>query len=82
MVQKIKEDPNWTTTIYPAIINMPVHMELWEEYLRQYNDEGVAGVGHAASLQFYRDNFDEMNEGSETFNPHRFSEKDGHLSML
>lgn len=82
LVHKIKDDPNWTTTIYPAILTMPNRMDMWDEYLKMYNEEGVAGVGHEGSLQFYKDNFDEMNEGASTFNPHRFSEADGHLSML
>lgn len=82
VVQKIREDPNWTTTVYPAIISMPTNTELWNEYFKMYNEESVAEAGHAASLEFYRNHFDEMNAGSEVFNPARYSEKDGHISML
>ena len=82
VVAKIIEDPNWTTTIYPAIMSMPKRMDLWEEYFTKFNAESVAEVGHADSLKFYRDNFDLMNDGASVFNPSRYSEKDGHISML
>ena len=49
VVQKIREDPNWTTTVYPAIISMPTNTELWNEYFKMYNEESVAEAGHAAS---------------------------------
>jgi len=61
---------------------MPKNMDLWEEYFKQYNEESVAETGHGGSLDFYRQHFDEMNEGAEVFNPSRYSEKDGHISML
>ena len=82
LVQKIKDDSNWSTTIYPAIISMPNHLDLWEQYFKMYNEESVTEVGHAESLKFYKDNRTEMDEGAEVFNPSRYSEADGHISML
>lgn len=82
LVQKVKDDPNWATTIYPAIISMPNHLELWDQYFKMYNEESVTEVGHAASLKFYKDNRKEMDDGAEVFNPSRYSEADGHISML
>ena len=61
---------------------MPKNLELWNEYFKMYNEESVAETGHKESLDFYKAHFDEMNDGAETFNPSRYSEKDGHLSML
>lgn len=61
---------------------MPTHMELWDQYFKKYNEESVTEVGHAESLKFYKDNRKDMDEGTEVFNPSRFSEADGHISML
>ena len=61
---------------------MPVHMEMWEEYFTKFNAESVAGTGHSDSLQFYKDNREKMDEGHQVFNPSRYSEKDGHISMI
>lgn len=47
-----------------------------------YEDETTAETGHDASLDFYKQHFDEMNAGSQVFNPTRFSEKDGHISAI
>lgn len=82
LVQRTKDDPNWTTTIYPAIISMPKNEELWKEYFRIYTNESVAATGHAESLDFYKEHRQEMDDGAEVFNPLRYNEKDGHISML
>jgi hypothetical protein len=82
LVQKIREDSNWRTTVYPAIMSMPKNMELWDEYFRMWDSENVAVVSHEQSLAFYDEHKDEMDEGVEVFNPTRYSEKDGHHSMI
>lgn len=82
LVEKIKNDKAWTTTIYPAIINFPTNMELWEQYFQTFDEESMLGDSHSGSLEFYRSNFNEMNAGAKVFNETRYSEKDGHISML
>lgn len=57
-------------------------MKLWETYFNLYNTELVELRPHDESLKFYKDNFDEMNEGSQVFNPTRYSEIDGHISAI
>lgn len=57
-------------------------MELWDKYFQMYDAENVDERDHSNSLQFYRDNFDKMNEGVEVFNPDRYSEVDGHISAI
>lgn len=82
LVQKIREDNNWRTTVYPAIMSMPTNMKLWDEYFRMWDTENVAGVSHEESLAFYDQNKAEMDDGVQVFNPTRYSEKDGHHSMI
>ena len=82
LVERIKNDKSWITTIYPTIIHYPDNMKLWDEYLDKYENETAQESGHEDSLQFYKGHFDEMNAGSEVFNPTRFSEKDGHISAI
>lgn len=82
LVEKIKGDKSWKTTIFPAIIKYPTRMELWDEYFRLFQQEQVDGTSHDESLAYYRDNFDAMNKGAEVFSNTRFSEKDGHLSAI
>lgn len=82
LVEKIKGDKSWTTTIYPAIMRYPTRMELWDEYFKLFQQEQVDGTSHAESLAYYRENFDKMNEGSDVFSPTRYSEKDGHISAI
>lgn len=82
LVAKIREDSTWHTTIYPAIIKYPKNMKLWEEYFQMWSEENLTHTPHDQSLAFYKERFDEMNEGAEVFNPMRFSEKDGHITAL
>lgn len=83
LVERIKEDKTWKTTLFPAIISYPINKDLWKEYFKLYDAELMEEeVKHDVSLQFYKDNFDEMNEGSDVFNPSRYSTKDGHISMI
>lgn len=82
LVSKIKNDKSWTVTQYPAIIHYPEKMDLWHEYFRLFSDECVHQTGHAESLNFYKEHFDEMNKGAEVFNPNRFSPSDGHLTAI
>ena len=82
LVDKIKADKSWITTIYPAIIKYPKDMSLWEKYFQMFDRENLEEKNHDESLSFYRQNMSEMDEGSEVFNPSRFSVKDGHISGL
>lgn len=83
LVEKIQQDKSWKTTCFPSIISYPTNNELWEQYFKIYDAElTMDEVNHEKSLEFYRTNFDLMNEGSEVFNPKRFSIKDGHISMI
>lgn len=82
LVQKIKEDRSWKTSIYPAIIRYPDNMKLWEDYFNIYDTENVEERDHKESLEFYRSNYEEMNRGSEVFSPTRYSIADGHISAI
>ena len=86
LVAKVRADKTWTTTIFPAVISFPVNQKLWDEYFKMWDEEclqeGISTDKHKGSLDFYREHFDEMNEGAEVFNPNRFSKEDGHLSAI
>lgn len=82
LVDKLRNDLNWKTTIYPAIMKFPKNMKLWDEYFKMFDNEIVEEKGHSESLDFYRQNREEMDAGSQVFNHNRFSEKDGHISAL
>lgn len=82
LVQKIKDDKAWKTTIFPAIINYPSNTKLWNEYFNLWDEEQANGDKHTQSLQFYTEHQNDMDEGSEVFNPTRYSEKDGHISAI
>lgn len=82
LVAKIKEDKTWTTTTFPAMISYPKNNDLWERYLLMWDEENVSQAGHEESLQFYKDNQKEMDEGCVVFNPTRFSKNDGHISAI
>lgn len=82
LVQKIRENKAWKTSVYPAIIQYPINMKMWETYFNLFNSELVEQRPHDESLKFYKDNFEAMNEGSQVFNPGRFSKVDGHISAI
>ena len=82
LVQKIKDDRSWKTSVYPAIIQYPTNMKLWERYFEMFDEENVEQKTHEESLDYYRCHFDDMNDGSEVFSPSRYSERDGHLSAI
>lgn len=82
LVQKIREDKSWRTSVYPAIIKYPDNMGLWKEYFEMFDRESVEERDHAESLEFYRRNFIQMNKGVEVFNEKRYSESDGHISAI
>ena len=82
LVQKIRDDKGWKTSVYPAISNYPTNTDLWNKYFQMFDTENVEERDHSESLQFYRNNFDQMNEGAEVFNPRRYSEADGHISAI
>lgn len=86
LVAKIKADKAWTTTIFPSVISFPTNEKLWEEYFKMWDEEclteDMGNDKHKQSLDFYRKNFDAMNEGAQVFNPNRFSADDGHISAI
>ena len=55
---------------------------LWGEYFKMFDAENVADKGHSESLEFYKEHKEEMDEGSQVFNPTRYKESDGHISAL
>lgn len=86
LTSKLENDKNWRTEKYPAIISWPLEMKkpdegLWGEYFKMYDEELAANESHEQSLVFYREHFDEMNEGSETFSD-RFRKDDGEISGI
>lgn len=82
LVEKIKQDSSWRTTIYPAIIKFPTNEKLWNEYFNMWDEENVSQTGHSESLNFYKEHRAEMDESAEVFNPSRYSDKDGHISAI
>lgn len=82
LVERIKQDKSWRTTIFPAVTSFPKNKALWKEYFTMWDNENVTQVGHKESLDFYREHRTEMDEGSSVFNPTRYSEKDGHISAI
>lgn len=86
LTSKLENDKNWRTEKYPAIISWPLEMKkpddgLWGEYFKMYDEELAANESHEQSLSFYREHFDEMNEGAETFSD-RFRKDDGEISGI
>ena len=88
LTEKIAADPNWKTTIWPSVIKWPKDIEengdkgLWGEYFKMFDAENVADKDHKESLEFYKEHKEEMDEGSQVFNPTRYKESDGHISAL
>ena len=82
LVAKIKSDSSWKTLTFPAIINFPTNMGLWDEYFRLWDSENATGSQHTESLAYYDQHRKEMDEGVSVFNPTRYSERDGHRSMI
>ena len=86
LTAKLENDKNWRTEKYPAIIKFQDEMKkpdngLWGEYFKMYDEELVTNEPHDQSLQFYKEHFEEMNKGSETF-ADRFREDDGEISGI
>lgn len=85
LCEKIESDKAWKVTKYKAIIKYPDDIEkdggLWKKYFEIYDKENVLEKDHSESLQFYKDNFDEMNKGAEIFQ-NRYNPADGHISGL
>lgn len=82
LVQTLQKDKNWITSVYKALAHFPSRMDLWKEYFGLYDQESAMEKPHVGSLAFYRKNRAEMDEGAETFNDQRYSEKDGHISAV
>lgn len=82
LVEQIKNDIHWKTTIFKAIESYPKNKALWKEYFKLYDAETISEKDHSESLQFYKDNRKEMDEGSDVFNETQYSESDGHISTI
>lgn len=82
LCQKLKEDKNWKTTSYKAILHDSESPELWKQYFEIFDDENIEDKPHSDSLKFYKEHFEAMNQGVEVFQPERFSEEDGHISAI
>ena len=88
LTQKIKEDSNWKTTVWPSIISWPKDITdnadkgMWGRYFSLYDSENVSDKPHVESLDYYRTNQAEMDAGAEVFNPSRYLESDGHITAL
>lgn len=82
LVDILRKDNNWQTTLFPAIIKYPSKLDLWDEYFKLYDQESVTTRDHSGSLDFYRNHKKEMNDGAEVFNPTNYSTEDGHDSAL
>lgn len=60
--------PEWRGERFQMMRSFPKNMELWEEYYelrRTALRTSATTVDYAEARQFYRDNFDAMNEGAE-----------------
>lgn len=84
---EIEHDRAWHTTKHKAVQSWPDDYLLdeqkskWAHYLRLYDLELAQDIPHEQSLDFYRQNREEMDRGSETF-IERFSPEDGHVSAI
>lgn len=81
-VEQLSKDKSWIVSTYKAIEKFPKNIELWKEYFRLYDAENAAESEHTRSLDFYKQNKDEMDSGAELFNDTLFSLKDGHISAI
>lgn len=88
LAERIANDTSWKTTVWPAIVKWPTDIVengdkgLWGKYFRMYDAENVDDQSHEKSLQFYIDHKEEMDAGSEVFNPNRFLRSDGHITAI
>lgn len=57
-------------------------MEMWKRYFQLFDKESIQDLPHTESLEFYKSNKATMDEGSQVFNPLRYSERDGHISAI
>lgn len=61
LVERLKKDPSWKTTIYKAVIAFPDDLSkkdgsLWKRYFELYTTEQITGGDHSESLSFYTKN--------------------------
>lgn len=86
LVDRLKHDKSWVTTSYPAIMKYPTDYDseqsLWKKYFELFDKELAQETSHKESLEFYKQNRAKMDEGSEVFNPSRYTASDGHISAI
>lgn len=65
--------PTFEGERYPQLVQWPESRAMWDEYiaLRQ-KDQAEGRKDGPSATQFYRDNYDAMNVGTEVANPYRF----------
>lgn len=86
-----KENPGWTKRIYRSVISWADHTELWERWVRIFNnqEEFEGEVGKKAAYWFYMQNARKMLKGTEVLWPQsknyyelmELREEDGHASF-
>lgn len=88
LCDKIEHDIAWKTTKYPAVIQWPTDIVkhpdsgLWAQYFKLFDGELAEDLPHSKSLDFYKQNREQMDEGAVLFAPERFKPEDGHISGL
>jgi hypothetical protein len=67
------KSPEYRGERYPLVESMPKRLDLWERYREIQREEMKAGkVGYPLATEFYRANFDAMNEGAVVPWEHRY----------
>jgi len=63
--------PGWIKRIYRSVISWPIHQELWEEWMRIYNNRSSFNgkTGPETAREFYLAHENEMLEGMEVLWP-------------
>lgn len=86
LVERLRKDISWRTTIYKAIEHYPKDYASkdghWSRYFAMWDSEQVSGKPHTESLEYYRSNQAEMDKGAIVYNPNRYSVVDGHISAI
>lgn len=88
IVDRIRHDKAWKTTVFPAIIKWPLDILKhptdghWKKYFDLYDEENSMDLKHEKSLKYYKRHRKAMDKGAVVLNPNRFKESDGHISAL
>jgi len=67
------QKPTFEGDRYPLLAAWPINRDLWDEYIAIRKKDQYEGQKDGPNAtRFYLDNYDDMNEGCEITNPHRF----------